>query len=231
MLETRPRLAGRLALCLGLLLGGCASTNTLDDARATTDPSLATLDRFVKDPDMTWLHDNLPRAKAVLISPQILQAGFIVGGSGGKAVLHARTSGSPGWTGPAFYTLGTGSIGLQAGAEAAEMVALVMSEKALNSFLSTGFKLGGDVSVAAGPVGAGTGAPINADMVVFVRTKGLYGGLNMSGTVVSVDDSANNAFYGRPVTPVDILVKHSASTAIGNALAKDVARASALAGR
>jgi lipid-binding SYLF domain-containing protein len=106
------------------------------------------------------------------------------------------------------------------------MVALVMTDKALNSFLSNDFKLGGDVSVAAGPVGAGTGAPITADMVVYVRSKGLYAGLNLSGSVVSVDDAANQAFYGRPVTPPDILIKHSATNPAGEALAHDVARAS-----
>ena len=142
MLESTARPAGMLVACLGLLLGGCASTGTPDEARAATDASQATFNRFIRDPEMTWLRRNLPNARAVLISPRILQAGFIVGGSGGNAVLQARTTGSPGWTGPAFYKLGTGSIGLQAGAESAEMVALVMSEKALHAFLSTDFKLG-----------------------------------------------------------------------------------------
>jgi lipid-binding SYLF domain-containing protein len=230
MLETTARPAALSAVCLALLLGACASPSTPEKAQAATDASQATLDRFLKDPEMSWLRQNLPAAKAVLISPRILQAGFIVGGSGGNAVLHARATGSPGWTGPAFYTLGTGSIGLQIGAEAAEMVALVMNEKALNSFLSSGFKLGADVSVAAGPVGAGTGAPITADMVVYVRAKGLYAGLNLSGSVVSIDDKANAAFYGRQVSPVDILVKHTAMNAAGDALARDVARATATAG-
>ena len=228
MLTTSARpasLAACLAACLGMLLGGCASTNTPDDARAVTDASQATLARFTQDPDMSWLRQNLPRAKAVLIAPRILQAGFIVGGSGGNAVLHARAEGSPGWTGPAFYKLVSGSIGLQAGAESAEMVALVLTDKGLNSFLSSDFKLGGDVSVAAGPVGAGTGAPVNADMVVYVRAKGLYAGLNLNGTAVSVDDKGNSAFYGRQVTPVDILVKHTATSAAGATLAQGVARA------
>jgi lipid-binding SYLF domain-containing protein len=230
MLYTMPRPARIAIACLALLLGGCASTGTPDAARKTADESQATLNRFIHDPEMTWLRQNLPQAKAILISPRILQAGFIVGGSGGNAVLHARTTGAPGWTGPAFYKLGTGSIGLQIGAEAAEMVALVMTDKALNSFLSNGFKLGGDVSVAAGPVGAGTGAPITADMVVYVRAKGLYGGLNLSGSVISIDDAANTAFYGHQVTPVDVLVRHTATTEAGATLAQDVARATASAG-
>jgi lipid-binding SYLF domain-containing protein len=230
MMETTTRPAALLAACLGLLLGGCTSVHTHDEARTTANASQATLNQFMKDPTMSWLRENLPRAKAVLISPRILQAGFIVGGSGGNAVLHARTAASPGWTGPAFYKLGTGSIGLQAGAEASEMVALVMTEKALDSFLSNSFKLGGDVSVAAGPVGAGTGAPVTADMVVYVRAKGLYAGLNLSGSVVTVDENANTAFYGSVVTPVDILVKRSVSNASGNSLAQDVARATSAPG-
>jgi lipid-binding SYLF domain-containing protein len=107
----------------------------------------------------------------------------------------------------------------------------VMNEKALDSFLSSDFELGGDVSVAAGPVGAGTGAPITADMVVYVRAKGLYAGLNLSGSVVSIDGKANAAFYGREVTPVDILIKHSAVNAASNTLARDIARATSAAGR
>lgn len=231
MRTTTARPAALLATALVLLLGACASPSTPEKAQAATDESQATLDHFLKDPDMRWLRQHLPEAKAVLISPRILQAGFIVGGSGGNAVLHARTTGSPGWTGPAFYKLGTGSVGLQIGAEAAEMVALVMNEKALNSFLSSDFKLGGDVSVAAGPVGAGTGAPITADMVVYVRSKGLYAGLNLSGSVISIDDKGNAAFYGRAVTPVDILIRHSAVNEAGNAQARDMARAIAAAGR
>jgi lipid-binding SYLF domain-containing protein len=233
MLLTKPVPAALFVTCMGLLLGGCSSTKTPEKARAVTDESQTTLDHFVKDPEMSWLRQNLPNAKAILISPQILQAGFIVGGSGGNAVLHARRTASPGWTGPAFYKLASGTVGLQIGAESAEMVALVMSEKALNSFLSSDFKLGGDVSVAAGPVGAGTGAPITADIVVYARAKGLYAGLNLTGSVVKVDDAANQAFYGRPVTPVDILVKHSATNAEGHKLATELARsaASASAGR
>jgi lipid-binding SYLF domain-containing protein len=77
----------------------------------------------------------------------------------------------------------------------------------VNSLLSSSFKLGGDVSVAAGPVGAGTGAPVTADMVSFVRSKGLYGGINLDGSVISVDDEANKNFFGQAATPVDILAK------------------------
>lgn len=209
-----------LLTAIGAVLGlaACASQPTRDETQAQVDAAQATLGNFVRDPDMHWFREHVGRAKAVLISPQIVQAGFIVGGSGGSAVLISRNG--SGWNGPAFYRIAAGSIGLQAGAQASEMVALVLTEKGVNSLLSTSFKLGGDVSVAAGPVGAGAGAPINADMVVYTRSKGLYGGLNLDGTVISVDDGRNHAYYGRAATPVDILVTRSVSNPHGQSLSR-----------
>jgi lipid-binding SYLF domain-containing protein len=215
-----PRFGLYLAWLAALLLAGCASTGTHDDAQASVKAAEKTLANFQRDPEMKWLHENIRHAKAVLVSPDILQAGFIVGGAGGSAVVLARGKGGREWDGPAFYKIATGNIGLQAGAQSSEMVALIMSENALNSLLSTSFKLGGDISVAAGPMGRGAAAPVQADMVTFTRSKGLYGGLNLDGTVISIDEGGNRAFYGRPATPVDILVKHSVSSSEGARLAK-----------
>ncbi|WP_306392447.1 lipid-binding SYLF domain-containing protein [Telluria beijingensis] len=217
-IHTTSRLTVLLAAVAALGLAACASQPTRDETQARVDAARTTLDNFVRDPDMRWFRDHVGRAKAVLISPQIVQAGFIVGGSGGSAVLISRNGDA--WAGPAFYRIAAGSIGLQAGAQASEMVALVMSEKGVNSLLSTSFKLGGDVSVAAGPVGAGAGAEINADMIVYTRSRGLYGGLNLDGTVISVDDGRNHAYYGRAATPVDILITHSVSNPHGQTLAR-----------
>lgn len=217
-LHSTTRRSCLLAVVAAIGLAACASQPTRDETQAQVDAAQATLANFVRDPDMTWFREHVGHAKAVLISPQIVQAGFIVGGSGGSAVLISRDGNA--WVGPAFYRIAAGTLGLQAGAQASEMVALVMTEKGVNSLLSTSFKLGGDVSVAAGPVGAGTGAPINADMVVYTRAKGLYGGLNVDGTVISVDDGRNHAYYGRAATPTDILVTHSVSNPHGQSLAR-----------
>lgn len=208
------------AACAALVLAGCASTPTKDDSQARVDAARTTLQNFMRDPDMRWFRDHVGSAKAVLISPQIVQAGFIVGGAGGPALVIARNRSGTGWNGPAFYRIAAGSIGLQAGAQSSEMVALIMSDKALDSLLSTSFKLGGDVSIAAGPVGAGTGAPVTADMVVYTRSKGLYGGVNLDGTVISVDERRNQAYYGQATTPVDILVTRSVSNPYGASLAQ-----------
>ena len=177
-----------------------------------------TFSNFVRDPDMTWFQQNIGRAKAVLIAPEIVKAGFILGGSGGRALLVAKDATAGKWVGPAFYTLATASVGFQAGVEGSEAVTLVMTDKGLNALLSSSMKIGGDASVAAGPVGAGAQSNIVADLVTFSRSKGVYGGLNLDGTVVSVSDDWNSAFYGKKVLPPDILVRKNVSNKGANKL-------------
>lgn len=207
-----------LVACLSLLLAACTTPKTQEEARTTVDAATTTLNNFVRDPEMTWLHQHLPNARGVMVCPHIFQAGFIVGGAGGRCVVMARNTTTGAWNGPAFYKMAVGSLGLQAGAQASEMVALINSEKAVSTLLSNSFKLGGDVSVAAGPVGAGTGAPVTADMISFVRSKGLYGGINLDGSVINVDDEANSNFYGHPASSVDILAKGTVHSPLADPL-------------
>lgn len=195
------------------------------DQQAVVDQSVATFSNFLRDPDMTWFQQNVGRAKGVLIAPEIVKAGFIFGGSGGRAVLVAKDTKSGKWVGPAFYTLATASVGFQAGVAVSETVTLVMTDKGMNSLLSSSFKIGGDASVAAGPVGAGAKSDIVADLVMFSRSKGVYGGLNLDGTVVATDDKWNSAYYGKPVLPPDILVRADVSNAGAGRLIGDIARA------
>jgi lipid-binding SYLF domain-containing protein len=182
-----------------------------EDAQGIVDKSRVTLSAFMRDKDYGWLRENIKNAKGVLIYPQVLKAGYILGGSGGTGVLLARDSKTGEWSGPAFYTLGSVSFGLQIGGEAAEVVLLVMSQKGVDSLLTSKFKLGGDTSIALGPVGAGAKANITADFVSFAKSKGLYAGLNLDGSYLSVRESINKAYYGKEATPVDILVKNSVS--------------------
>src|SRR5439155_11461996 len=131
------------------------------------------------------------------------------GGAGGRAVLFAR--GAQGrWTGPAFYDIAAASVGFQAGVSVSETITLVMTERGLNSLLASSAKLGGDASIAAGPIGAGANADVTTDFVAFARSKGVYGGLNLDGTVIHVADNWNRAYYGRDTQPPDILVRASA---------------------
>lgn len=183
-----------------------------------------TLSNFLRDPDQTWIQQNLDRARAILIAPQIVKAGFIFGGSGGRALLVSREGRV--WTGPAFYDLATASVGFQAGVEVSEAVIVVMTEKGLNSLLSSSFKIGGDASIAAGPVGAGAKSTVTADLISFTRAKGVYGGLNLDGTVVHSNVAWNDAYYGRTnVLPPDILIRRTVQSPKAAALLAEVANA------
>ena len=189
------------------------------------DAADTTFSNFVRDPDMTWFQQNVGRAKAVLIAPEVVKAGFIVGGSGGRAVLVAKDRQVGKWVGPAFYTLATGSVGFQAGIAVSEAVTLVMTDKGMNSLLASSFKMGGDASVAAGPVGAGAKSDVVADLITFSRSKGVYGGLNLDGTVVSTSDEWNSAYYGKKVLAPDILVRMNVQAKGAEKLVVDVAKA------
>src|SRR5512144_3284274 len=120
------------------------SANAQSDQQLLVNQSVTTVSNFMRDPQMTWLQQNIGRAKAVLISPEIVKAGFIVGGSGGRGVLVAKDNDTRKWVGPAFYTLATASVGFQAGISASETITLVMTDKGMNSLLSNSFKLGAD---------------------------------------------------------------------------------------
>ena len=195
------------------------------DQQKLVAASETTFANFVRDPDMTWFQQNVGRAKAVLIAPEVVKAGFIFGGSGGRAVLVAKDAKSGKWAGPAFYTLATASVGFQAGVAVSEAVTLVMTEKGMNSLLASSFKMGGDASVAAGPVGAGAKSDVVADLVTFSRSKGVYGGLNLDGTVVKTSDDWNDAYYGKKVLPPDILVRMNVQAKGAEKLLADVAKA------
>jgi len=182
-----------------------------EDAQGIVDKSRVTLSEFMRDKDYQWLRENIKNAKGVLIYPQVLKAGFILGGSGGTGVLLAKDSKTGEWSDPAFYTLGSVSFGLQIGGEAAGVVVLVMSQKGMDSLLTSKFKLGGDASVALGPVGGGAKGDVTADFLSFAKSKGLYAGLNLDGSQINVRESLNNAYYGKEATPADIIVKKSVS--------------------
>ena len=186
-----------------------------------------TLSNFLRDPQMTWLQKNIGRARGVLIAPEVLKAGFIIGGSGGRGVLLGRDSASGKWRGPVFYTLATASVGFQAGVAASENVTLVMTEKGLNTLLATSVKLGGDASVAAGPVGAGAASDITTDFVAFARSKGVYGGVNLDGTVITANGDWNNAYYGKSVLAPDVLVRGSVQNKQADKLLAQVTAAAA----
>jgi lipid-binding SYLF domain-containing protein len=198
-------------ITLGLNANSVARADDLSEAQSMVYKAKGTLIDMTNDKLFSWLDEYIKKAKGVVIFPQIVKGGFFLGGSGGTGVFMARDRDTGIWSNPAFYTLGSVTFGLQIGGEASEVIMLAMSQKAVNSLLSTSVKLGGDVSVAVGPVGGGAkgalGVPeVTADFVSFTRTKGLYAGLNLEGSILGVRTGLNEAFYKPGTLPIDIVV-------------------------
>ena len=214
-------------LAAATVVGVSVPAMAQQDQNQLVTSAQSTFSDFQRDPDMTWFRANVGKARAVLIAPEIVKAGWIFGGSGGRAVLYARDSAGK-WSGPAFYNIGAASVGFQAGLSVSQTITLVMTEKGLNSLLANSVKLGGDASIAAGPVGAGANSDITTDFVAFSRSKGLYGGLNLEGSVISPANDWNNAYYGKNVLPPDILVRSDTRNPQGEQLAADISRAATI---
>ena len=219
----------RLVRMAGIIAAGAAAAGWLlaapgryaaaaDDEKPyeLVQKGLSTVDKFGADPDMSWFRDNVKEAEGVLIVPELVKAGFVVGGSGGRAMLLVRHRESGTWSGPVFFTMGSVSWGLQIGAKVSEVIMLVMTKKGLESLYTSSVKLGGDLSVAAGPVGAGvegaTSPNLSADYLSFARSKGAFAGLSLEGAVLKVNDDWNASYYGKPVRPVDVTVARTVSS-------------------
>lgn len=195
------------------------------EAQELVERSTGVLGRFLADKKFTWLHENLKNAKAVMMFPRVIRAGFIWGGSGGHGVLVVRDEKGNGWSQPVFYSIGSVSYGLQIGGEEAEVVMLAMSKKATDSLLASSFKFGGDVAVAAGPHGGGAKKILNADFISFARARGLYAGLNFEGSIVKVREDLNKGYYGKEVRPVQVIVERLVSNPASERLLTAVSKA------
>ena len=172
------------------------------------DQALATLNDFVGEKDMEWFKNHLKESKGIIIVPQLVKAGFIFGGSGGRGVVLIRDPKTGQWSQPGFYSLGSVSFGLQIGAETASVIMQVRTQRGLESLYGTSFKLGGDCSVAAGPVGVGvSGKGVTGDLVSFSRAQGAYAGISFDGSMVKVNEDFNKDYYGKAARPTDIFVK------------------------
>jgi lipid-binding SYLF domain-containing protein len=199
------------------------------DAKNLVEVSRMALETFIADAQLSEpLRAILPQAKAVLIYPQILRLAFIFGGSGGSGVLLAHDARTKMWTGPAFYTLGQFSFGLQAGGDAATIVLVALTDRGLSALLSTSAKLGADASVALGPVGGGAEAAtanLSADIISYSQSKGLYAGISVNGAVVAARDGLNRAYYGREIAPSGILISRETTNPHAAPLIAAVAKA------
>jgi len=222
------RLSLAVTLLAALLLAGPAEGTfaaEIDDAQAIVEKARLTFGEFLRDDNYSAMRDQVQHARGVLIYPQVLKGGVIIGGSGGTGVLLVREHKEGDFSYPAFYTMGSVSLGLQIGGESAEVILLVMTKQGIDSLLTSKFKLGGDVSVALGPVGAGAKRDTTADIVYFAKSKGLYAGLNLDGAYLSVRDNLNKAYYSTEATPVDIIVRRSVTNKNADRLLEELKKA------
>ncbi len=194
-----------------------AMADSAKDAQQLVEKARLAFEAFVADKDMgPPLKALLKKGHGILIYPQVLRGAFVFGVSGGSGVFLAYDAKATKWGGPAFYTIGEVSFGLQAGGDASEVVLVALTERGVTSFLATSGKLGADASVALGPVGAGAEAStanLSADIISYSRSKGLYAGISLEGAVVGTRGSLNKAYYGKEVSPTDILLRRTVSNA------------------
>jgi lipid-binding SYLF domain-containing protein len=187
---------------------GAADDKT--EARQLVEKAAITFENFQTAKDMDDYRALVKKAKGIFICPQMLRGAYVVGLSGGSGLLVARDSKTGKWNGPAFYTMGGASFGLQAGGDAAQVVLLIMTDRGVSSLLASSVKLGADASISAGPVGGGVKAEtvnLSADILSFTQSKGLYGGVSVEGAVVKTRNKWNSAYYGKNILPRDIIVR------------------------
>lgn len=208
-----------------LTAGGPAWANEAFDARQLVARAQLTYASFAEAQEMSSFRELVKKARGVFIAPAVLRGAFVVGASGGNGIFVARDKEA--WTGPAFYTIGQASFGLQAGGDVSEMILLAMTERGVTSLLQNSVKLGAAAGIAAGPVGIGVTAAtanLSADMLSFSRAKGLYGGVSLEGAVVTVRHGLNRAYYGKKVSPTDIFIRKTVDNSKASALFETLSR-------
>ena len=199
---------------LGILLIACLgnaafAASDRDDAVKRLDQSSDVIHQMMAADDKGIPEEVLNGAKCIAVVPHLLKAGFIFGAKRGRGVATCHKANNAGWTAPAFFTMTGGSWGLQIGAEAIDLVMVVMNEKGMEHLLSNKFQIGGEASAAAGPVGrhaaAGTDWKLDTEILTYSRAKGAFAGLTLDGTVVKSDEDAISAIYDKNATYRGIL--------------------------
>jgi SH3 domain-containing YSC84-like protein 1 len=209
-------------------LSGPALADNPQEAKQLAEKSKIMFESIMTDHNFDGIRALTKQAKGVFLVPQLLKGAFVLGASGGSGLLVVRDEKTGQWNGPAFYTLGGVSWGLQIGGESSEVVLLLMTSRGVASFLSNNVKLGADVGVALGPIGVGASAAtanLSADVLSFSRSKGLYGGFSLSGAVVVTRDDLNNAYYGNKVSTLDILIHRRVTNPQAQELLEGIANA------
>ncbi|PZW50353.1 lipid-binding SYLF domain-containing protein [Humitalea rosea] len=202
-----------LTMLLGLLSACAGISGGQPQQQALVDRATLTVQEIATGQNNGDFNNLLRRSRAAMICPRVFRAGFIFGGEGGACVLVAR-DGAGSWSSPAFYTMGSGSFGLQIGVQDAQIVMIVLTDRGLNALLNNQFKVGADASVAVAQYGGGiegsTTANVGADIVAFARASGLFAGLTIEGSILTSRPEANRSYYGNTAGARQIVVDMAA---------------------
>ena len=206
------------AVLAAALIGALLVPASIKSALATSaaeelvEESRFSIERMLADPDLPKLREWIGKARGVLIIPELVKGGFILGAEGGSGVLMVRGADGT-WSSPAFYTLVAGSFGFQAGGQVSEVVFTLMTEGAVEALLSDEIKLGVDASVAVGPLGMGievsTTTNLDADIYAVSKSVGLFGGGSLEGAKLISRGAWNAEYYGAAATPRAVVIERS----------------------
>ncbi len=197
------RMTGMAAvLAAAAMVGGVAAQETKDDGEAKrVADATAAFGEIMAAGDSAIPSAILDKAEGIAVFPSTIKAGLLVGGQRGRGILSVRGE-SGTWSAPAFLTLTGGSIGLQIGAQATDLVLVIMNRRGLENLVRNQFKVGADASVAAGPVGrdaqASTDIQMRAQILSYSRARGVFAGVTINGSTIRQDKDANERFYGKP---------------------------------
>ena len=195
-----------VALAVGVVSSAAASSNQNEDLKRI-ERATEVFHEIMATPDKAIPQELLESAKCIAIIPGEKKAAFVVGGNYGKGLATCRTA--AGWSAPLFLAVGGGSFGFQIGGSSTDVVMVFRSERGMRSLLSDKFKIGADATAAAGPVGrhaaADTDAKLNAEILTWSRSKGLFAGISLDGAVVQADESGDRAMYGDNVSRREIV--------------------------
>jgi len=193
------KIVASICLCFGLIPTAFAASSR-EDLQARIDSAKKVLDEIMAAKDKSIPLNILQQATCVGVVPGLLKGAFVFGGQYGQGVVTCRTG--KGWTAPVFIRMAGGSFGFQIGGQSTDLVLVAVNDRGFQDLLKSKFKIGGDASAAAGPVGrsgqAATDWKMNAELLSYSRNKGLFAGIDLDGTSVSQNQEDTDTYYGAP---------------------------------
>ena len=193
------------------VLAACTTSPRAPSTHQLVDEARQTVQNLKARKDLQEFAPMLKSAAGVAVFPAVYKAGFVVGAEVGNGVVLARDS-RGNWGYPAFYTLGAGSFGFQAGVQQAEVVFILRSRKAVEAIIKHQGKFGADAGIAVGFVGSGiegsTTSALGLDIVAFTGAKGLFGGAGLEGAAMVRRNDYNRQYYGQQIVPADVLLRN-----------------------